>query len=252
MSALRWVSALLLALAVSAGAALLFQRQSAAQLRGEIALLRDENRELAQLRAENSRLVATQPTAAQLEAMRADHAAVRQLRGEIEKLKSETDRQAREVERASLPPIPATAWKNAGRATTEATIETLLWAAAQHDPDALASLMNIDAQLRPAVDRFFAVLPDATRAHYGTVERLLADFMTRDLPLGSMRIVSEKTIDDTRAVLTVHLEGQGNARDLPVPLQHTDDGWRLAVVPDAVQKIANEIGTQLGAADAVK
>ena len=95
MSNLRWLSALLLTLAVVAGGMLWLQRQSAAQLRGEIALLRDENRKLADLRAENARLVAAQPTAAQLEAMRADHAAVRQLRSEIEKLKAETDQQAR-------------------------------------------------------------------------------------------------------------------------------------------------------------
>ena len=98
MRALRFLSVVLLALAFVAGAALWLQRQSATQLRGEIALLRDEHRKLAELRAENARLIAAQPSAAQLEAMRADHAAVLRLRGEIEKLKAETDEQARTVE----------------------------------------------------------------------------------------------------------------------------------------------------------
>jgi Tfp pilus assembly protein PilN len=95
MSALRWLSALLLALAVVAGAALLLQRQATAQLRDEIALLRDENRELARLRAENKRLAAVLPVATELEQLRADRAAVVRLRGEIEKLKARTDEMAR-------------------------------------------------------------------------------------------------------------------------------------------------------------
>ncbi len=95
MSALRWLSALLLALALVAGAALLLQRQIAAQLRDEIALLRDENRTLARLRAEHERLTAAQIPAAELERLRADRAAVVQLRAEIEQLKARTDERAR-------------------------------------------------------------------------------------------------------------------------------------------------------------
>jgi uncharacterized protein HemX len=88
MSALRWLSALLFALAIAAGAALLLQRQSAAQLRDEIALLREENRQLAQQRAENAKLVAAQVPAAEMDRLRADRAAVVQLRAEIEKMKA--------------------------------------------------------------------------------------------------------------------------------------------------------------------
>ena len=80
---------MLLALALVAGAAWLIQAQSAAQLRGELALLRDDNRELARLREEHARLAAAQPTAAQLAALRADHAAVVRLQGEINALKDQ-------------------------------------------------------------------------------------------------------------------------------------------------------------------
>ncbi len=85
MAALRWLSALLLALAVVAGASWWLQRQATAQLRGELALLRDEQRELARLRAENQRLAAALPAAVELERLRADHAAVLQLRAEIDR-----------------------------------------------------------------------------------------------------------------------------------------------------------------------
>lgn len=91
MNPLRWLSALLLVLALVAGGALLLQRQAAAQLQGEIALLRGEHRDLARLRAENQRLTAAQLPAAELARLRDDHAAVMRLRGEIEKLKAKAD-----------------------------------------------------------------------------------------------------------------------------------------------------------------
>ena len=96
MSVLRWPSTLLLALALVAGASLWLQRQAADALRSEIALLRDENRELAKLRAENERLVAAKLPAAELERLRADHAAVVRMQGEIEALR----RSVQEKERA--------------------------------------------------------------------------------------------------------------------------------------------------------
>ena len=110
MSPLRWLSALLLALAVVAGAAFWLQRQEAADLREELARLREENRELARLRGENLRLEAALPSSVKLEDLRADRAAVVRLRGEIEKT---TDNlQAREWALATVapatPPAPTT------------------------------------------------------------------------------------------------------------------------------------------------
>ena len=87
MNALRWLSVVLLALALVAGASLWLQRQTAAQLRSEIALLREENRELARLRTENQRLIAAQTPETELARLRADHAAVLRLRAELDALK---------------------------------------------------------------------------------------------------------------------------------------------------------------------
>lgn len=87
----------MLALALAAGAALMLQRQSAKQLCDEIALLRDENRELARLRTDNARLVAAQPSAAELEQLRADRAAVVQLRAEMETLSARLQARERAV-----------------------------------------------------------------------------------------------------------------------------------------------------------
>ncbi len=107
MSALRSLSAVLLALALVAGAALWLQWQTTDNLRSEIQLLREEQRELVRLRAENQRLAATQPDAAELTRLRADRSAVMRLRGEIEKTKDNL--QARERALATVAPAAPTA-----------------------------------------------------------------------------------------------------------------------------------------------
>ena len=97
MSASRWTSIGLLALAVVAGVGIALQRQQEDGLRQEIALLRDENQRLARLRAENAQLKAAQTPAAAVERLRADHAAVVRLRREIETMKVRADQRSRDV-----------------------------------------------------------------------------------------------------------------------------------------------------------
>lgn len=89
MAAVRWF--LLGMLAVTTGLGLFLQREANANLRGEIALLRDEQRELARLRAEHARLVATQPDAAELVRLRADRAALERMWAETAALRERAD-----------------------------------------------------------------------------------------------------------------------------------------------------------------
>ncbi|MDP3071542.1 MAG: hypothetical protein Q8N18_14730 [Opitutaceae bacterium] len=107
MSASRWLSGSLLALAMVAGAALWVQRQVATDLRDELALLRDDSRELARLRAENQRLAAALPPSTKLEELRADRAAVVRLRGEIEKSRDNLEKREQALAAtAAAPPAP--------------------------------------------------------------------------------------------------------------------------------------------------
>ena len=103
MASSRWVSVGSLAFVVVAGAAFWLQRQAAADLRDELALLRGDSRELARLRAENQRLTAALPPAVKLEELRADRAAVMRLRSEIEKTRDNLE--ARERALATAAPV---------------------------------------------------------------------------------------------------------------------------------------------------
>jgi Tfp pilus assembly protein PilN len=96
----------LLALAMltfSVGAVLALQRQANGELRTVVGLLREQNHEVDRLRAEQTRLVKVQVSATELENLRADHAAVARLRGEIEAAKARTT----EMERAESAPAPS-------------------------------------------------------------------------------------------------------------------------------------------------
>lgn len=86
MNARRGLSLLLLLLALASGVGYALQRAEATALQREIAWLEDEQRAAERLRAENERLRAAQPPDAQLQRLRADHAAIARLRAEIETL----------------------------------------------------------------------------------------------------------------------------------------------------------------------
>jgi len=86
-------------LAVLVGAGLVLQRGFNQELREEVALLREQNRVIPQLRLDQQRLRAAQIPPERLEGLRADHAAVERLRGEVDNLRS----RVREMEQAVAP-----------------------------------------------------------------------------------------------------------------------------------------------------
>ena len=80
----------LTAFVVASGVGLWAQWLQSMSLRTELEATRAEVDELARLRAENARLRSQQIAPAQLEALRADHAALPQLRAQVEALHKPT------------------------------------------------------------------------------------------------------------------------------------------------------------------
>jgi len=80
------ILSLLLALCLVVGASIMWQRQQTVQLRDELEQTRMEASELMRLREENRRWREKQIPTAELEALRADHAALPRLRAELEAL----------------------------------------------------------------------------------------------------------------------------------------------------------------------
>ena len=85
-----WMLLVLLTLVVAAGLARQWQTTVLLQIEAES--LREGTRDLARLRAQNERLKRERPPVAAVERMRADHAAMEQLRTELEKLREASSR----------------------------------------------------------------------------------------------------------------------------------------------------------------
>lgn len=206
------------------------------------------------MEAETARLRASQTSTADLEALRADHAAVARLRDEIGALRRRAEESAHvavtmAAAKASEPsgpsildgPMLSAAWKNAGSATPAATLETVLWAAAGGEVDKLAGLLIFDPAVRTRAEAMFAGLPEQTRAEYGTAERLIATLTARDVPLGSAKLIDPKFEDPTGRKMVVQLyEKEGKEpKHAMFSLRREGEGWRVVVPMNAVDNYAS-------------
>lgn len=95
MHSFRWCVVLLCGVALASGTGVLYQRHVAHALRAELAVLRTQQRQLADARAEHTRLLAEMPPAEEVKRLQAEQAAVARLRAEIESLKRRADERAR-------------------------------------------------------------------------------------------------------------------------------------------------------------
>lgn len=228
------------------------QFQAGRELCAELADLRHRQIEEARLRSENPRLRDAQVQASELEGLRADHAAVVRLRGEIEALRQRAEGAGKAAEAmvAAPPkeyvpsildgPMPANMWKNAGGATPVAAVETVLWAAAGGDIDALAGRLTFDAGVRAKAEALLAGLPEATRASYGSPEQFIAALTAKDVPLGNAKIYDTKyEIDNSRFMIAeVRDTAGGKPRQVQLRLRETGGEWKLLVRADVIKNYA--------------
>ena len=252
MRTARWRFIGLGAVAAAMGVALFVQREALAQLRSERDAARAEAGELAALQATNRRLTAAEIPAAELNALRADHAALARLREEIGSLQQRTRVAAAPLQPQRPKQVPASEWRNAGRATPVTTVETALWAAAGGNVEMLADAIHLEGAAREKAEAILARLPDATRAQYSTPERFVALFTAKDIPIdGNMVMIEQKAQGADDASVTVVLQSevktgpdgrQGRtSRGQVLSLHRHPDGWKLMVPESAVEKYGERL-----------
>lgn len=248
---------MLLALAVVAGAELWLQRQAAAELRGELVLLRDERTRLGHLRADNEKLVAAQPPAAELERLRADRAAAVQLRAEIERLKRGVEARENALKPSPRPatsppddPEPAPVvqvlragkWKNAGRATPMAALETALWAGSSGHIDELTDLLMFDDSTLKVAQAMFDGLPATNQKEYGSTFRMVAALMAKDMPAGDVHVTVAKSLDpdpvSAQLEAELHDNKSGQTEKAHFEFQKNENNWGLWLPKEAVENLA--------------
>ena len=265
MRANRWPSALIAVLTVTVAGLLGWQRHAADGLRDEIARQRAQGREKTRLAAVNQQLAAAQATTAELERLRADRAAVTQLRAELDSMR----RRARESAQAAPREAPATTpasptpsmvghtlayrlWQNAGQATPAAAMETTLWAAAGGEIDALAGMLAFDDDARRQANTLFAQLPEALRKELSTPERLIALLTAKDVPLGGANIVGQFPTPVDTKVATQIFDATGKQKVAMFSLRADGANWRLVVPGAIVQRYADWLHAPAAAGTEVK
>ena len=243
MSGTKWTLGLLAAGLGILGVVVLVQRQTATRLRAEADDLRRQNRTLADLRAEHERLSGQQIPADELQRLRDDHEAIRRLHSEIDDLKNRPIAPAPVAPASSVVLVPASAWKNAGRATPAAAFESVLWAATHGDVDALIGMLDFRAGgADRKLEELFAGLPAEVRAQYGSPEKMFATLLAGQIPpaVAAMGVVPQEDPGAKNvSKINVHLEGPGGRqKDMTYGFVRYPDGWRFAILSVMVASYA--------------
>jgi len=246
---------LIVVVAGAGGAAIFLQQQSIARLRGEMALLHAENVQLAkqqQAVGVAKAREAAMPVAEGAGAQKADAGEIAKLRGEVDSLKKSTLEigkviQAAQVKaaEAAIPTklLPVAEWKNGGRATAEAAIETVLWAATGGDVDVLSQGLAFTPTARAKADEWFAQLSDATKAQYGSPEKLIALMIAKDAAaVSGMQILGQKEVTPDDVGMRVRIGAEnGKTKDDTFFFHRAPDGWRLLLPDQVVEKFAKQL-----------
>jgi hypothetical protein len=234
MRAMKLTLGLLAAGFAILGVVLLVQRQSTMRLRAEADDLRRQNRTLADLRAEHERFSGQQIPADELQRLRDDHEAIRRLHSEVDDLKNRPIAPAPVAPASSVVLVPASAWKNAGRATPAAAFESVLWAATHGDIDALIGMLDFRAGgADRKLEEVFAGLPAEVRAQYGSPEKMFATLLAGQISpaVAAMGVVPQEDPGAKNATkINVRLEGPRGPKEMTYDFVRYPDGWRFAIL----------------------
>lgn len=140
------------------GTSLVLQQQTLKETRGENRALQEQVLEIDQLRAENERLTRLQIPADEQERFRAERAELERLRAQMAAAPTDP---APSLEGGSGAFRAATELVDAGMATPEATIETLLWAALHEENDRAMDILDLDRMRTAMLDYMKETDPDA-------------------------------------------------------------------------------------------
>ena len=232
--------------AVAATAIAIRQFQTTAQLRTEVAALREQTSALAALRAETRRIT---------EEKTDEHAELVRLRAEKEAFIKTVAAQKTSTARASSGTAPVRAagarealapgmvsvemMANVGRATPTAAAQTMMWAMQRGDTKTVASVLEFEPPERAKLEAFMATLPEKVRTDYGTPEELIAFVMSGSpRPIVGVQLLSQTQPDADTEMHRVQMQYQnGEVRQDEIKFRREADGWKQVVSPAVVDRV---------------
>lgn len=237
--------AFLAGLTVAAAGLLGWQHHLASELRKEIDQQHLQNSRQLEQRSKPSLRAQAGPSTEEAE-IQAEQAAVDQLRTQLASMQRRVRGTAASQlgAPAETPPlrgsvVPYSLWRNRGRTTPAAALETALWSSAHGDINTLATLLVFDAEARNEASVLFAGLPEQLRQQFVSPERLVAVLAAKDVPLGSATILNEiPTPTETKLAAQI-FDAAGKPKVAVLSLRADDAGWRFVVPPKAVKRYAD-------------
>ena len=213
-------------------------RQQQAPLTGQIEQLTREqyslSNRLAALRDDNERL-------------KSNAAELLRLRGEVTRLR----RQSKELAGAGAalqPPekpgarpfVPAEEFANAGLASPEATVKTLVWAARNKDKETLAKIVDMEKMKEITTQMMRKTFPNSSNSDFtGASNSVSLNLDKVEADLQGYQILSQQFESTNKAALEIvnyHADGSSDTR--PLKLQLVDGEWKLdliAELPESIQ-----------------
>lgn len=137
--------------------------------------------------------------------------------------------------------IESAEWRNAGRATPAAALETVLWAAAGGDVDTFAaSLWFADSNARQQAQRLFDELPSDAKQRYRRPEGLIAALTIPEVPIGTAeRIHWGESTSPNFAYASLRLASEkGTGKNVVLLFLSQADGWRVVATPPVIARVA--------------
>ena len=214
-------------------------RNDAARQTSALANARRQNLELHGLETENEHWEAAQLTGEEARRLQQRHSEAEALRSRLLELK----RRAREKQpgdeaaNTAHASIPATDWAYVGRATPEAAIQSVVWAASHGDVDRLASLLTFGPDERAQAEAMFSQLPPEAQANYGSAQKVVATLLAGNFPKDAVAVtIVESHQWDMDAAVSMdvgHTAGATAMRNNTFRFRRGDDGWQH-LVPSTV------------------
>lgn len=248
---MKRISVGLLTLTVIVAASIVLQVRENNRTRGEIMALRAELGKLGLARRESTTTSAPLYGAAGQSPVlnrKIDDQHLVKLREEVASLRNQVKESARTHEEDSTPTIPvqlvpSREWKNAGKGTPSASIETFYWAALGGEVNTLADSIVILENDRAKFDAWFASLSETTRQQYGSPERLAGLLMAKEAgDLAGMQILGQRQITDADVLMQIRCStDKGDVGDTTHLLCRTGDGWRVVVDANWIDALARRL-----------
>jgi len=242
------------------------QYQTSAKLRAQLEELRQQNLELAQVREENQLLRSRVVDPHELERLRKGEFELVRLRGQVtslrtveaelvklqaenHQLKSLAQKEPANADTAKTPVavringprVPASAWANVGFASPTAAFQTLNWAIANRDSNALASaLIWADEQARAQAEATFAATPEAFRTRYGSLEGFLYSNLMDTANAAGYSIIAQVDRGDRSTVAVQKDFADGGTRNERVQFQLDGGSYKQVVQPGIADKMIQD------------